>query len=235
VKNKYSKMLNKAEENAEDKIAERLAGIEFDGSKMKEAFKDNPEAAAAMDKLTAHLGDSANAAEKKKAWQQFGLKAGMKALRLAKKALLPLVLVLMGPLSASAGMLDLTGFFDGVKKASDRSRMGIAIDLNATTKTVGYTPLAWDKRRGYWDIGLGFNAKKFDQSNISAGIGLNLVAMTHDLLKNVWGQRVGILPIPGLWIGPVISAPPLENIKIRWDYKERIDIYITYAFFGGTK
>ena len=145
-----------------------------------------------------------------------------------------LLVVFFLPRPARAGILDLDGFWDGVKLASKRSRAGLAVNLYGKTKGVGYTPLAWDKKRGYWDIGLGFNAKKFDEGAVGAGLGINLVSMGHDALKNIWGGRVGILPIPGLWIGPVISTPAFNNISARWDPKEKIDVYITYAF-GGAK
>lgn len=136
---------------------------------------------------------------------------------------------------AKAGIADLDPFFDHVKLASKRTRAGIAIDLNAKTKGVAYVPLAWHKKRGYWDIGLGYNGKKFQGGSIAPGFGINLVAIGHDLLKNVLGDRVGLLPLPGLWVGVNISTPSLDNISAKWDYKEKIDIYLTYAFFGGAK
>ena len=161
-----------------------------------------------------------------------GLEAAKTTFKIAKEVFLVLTLGLFMATPASAGILDLDGFFDGVKTASERSRVGIAVNLKGQTKGVGYTPLAWDSKRGYWDIGLGFNAKKFNDGAIGVGLGINLVAMGHDLLKNLWGGRVGILPVPGLWVGPVISAPALNNISARWDHKEKIDFYLTYAFFG---
>ena len=197
---------------------------------------------AALNKLIVSVQRATRDNQRKQAVNQFKKAASAAALRLVKsaakgaiKAMLSIAVVLCLASSAQAGILDLDPFLDGVKKASKQSRYGLAVNLKGTTKGVGYIPLAWDKKRGYWDIGLGINAKKWDNGSIGAGIGLNLVNIGHDLLKNIFKDRVGLLPIPGLYIGPVISTPSFDNISARWDYREKIDFYLTYALFGPKK
>ena len=90
----YDDMLDEAEENAEEKIAEKLAGTKTDLSKLEDAFKDGPNKEH-MNQLVAKLKSSADSAAKKKAWKEFGVSAGLNALKAARKAIFPALLVML--------------------------------------------------------------------------------------------------------------------------------------------
>ena len=140
--------------------------------------------------------------------------------------------------SAKAGIFDPKNpVIKKVTEASKRTRGGWGVNLNAVSTTAGYVPIVWDKKRSYWDIGFGANAKKFDSETVTYGGGfsINLLAMAHDGLKNLFGDRVGFLDLPGAWLGVSITSPKPDHIDARWDYREKINIELTYAFFGGSK
>ena len=140
--------------------------------------------------------------------------------------------------SAKAGIFNSqNSYVKRVIDASKRTRGGVGTNLNAVSSTVGYVPVVWDKKRSYWDVGFGISTKKFNLDDVSygGGISINLLAMAHDGLKNLFGDRVGFLDLPGTWLGVNVASPKPDHIDARWDYKEKIQIELTYAFFGGAK
>lgn len=239
--NEYDGMLDEAEEMSEVEIAEKLSQVgEFDVDRLKEAFKDRPlEEIEAMEGLIDDLKLAADGPEKRRAWAALGISAGIEALRLAKKVLLATIVaicVLVSP--ARAGIFNIDNpYVDKVVQASKRTRGGLGVNLNAVSATVGYVPIVWDKKRSYWDLGFGVSAKKFNTQEVlyGGGLSINLLAMAHDGLKNLFGDRVGFLDLPGTWLGVSVASPKPDHIDARWDYKEKIQIQLTYAWFGGAK
>ncbi|MFH1742794.1 MAG: hypothetical protein ABIH23_27635 [bacterium] len=230
---KYSGAFDEAEAEFDEEFAGKLVKSDFSDKALADLTPEGGPDKEAMEKFIAEVKAAANAEAAKDAWLNLSGKVGSVLLKAAKKVITSGLAILFLVIGAQAGILDLDPFLDGVGKASKRTRAGLAVNLKGTTKGVGYIPLAWDDKRGYWDIGLGINAKKFNNGSIGVGLGLNLVNLGHDLLKNIFKDRVGLLPVPGLYIGPVISTPSFDNITARWDYREKIDFYITYALFGS--
>lgn len=231
-----------------EKNAEDAAG-KVDAATAKESLEDlftgvdltrvASEDREAVNNILLDLSLHTSKAERVKAWEKFKESVAESTFTLVKngasaalKAILCLAVLVM---PASAGLVDLDPFWAGAAKASKRSRVGVSINLNGLSEGDAYLPLAWDKKRNYWDLGVGFDGPDFKSADFSPGFSFNLVALGHDALKNILGDRVGLLPIPGLWIGVKITAPPLNDIKQKWDYKDKISVSVTYALFGGSE
>jgi len=160
-----------------------------------------------------------------------GIEALKGASKLAKKVLLVAIMALFA-VPASAGILDLNPIWDWMGENANKSMVGLGVNFKGKSAGVGFVPLAWDKKRGYWHLGVGYTTPKIDQvgDNIAAGAGINFYAAGRDLLRNVFKDRVEILPLPPLFIGPMIEAPPLNNISETWVIGERVWITVVYRF-----
>ena len=159
-----------------------------------------------------------------------GIKTATLAFKVAKSALLSVVLALCA-WPASAGVLDLGGPLDWIEAHANESRYGLAVNFATKVGVAANLPLMWDAQKNYWDLNVGYTHFEGGIDHATIGLGVNIVTTTHDIWKRILGKRVAVMPLGDLWLGPYIESPPLDNIGGRWDIGERTGIQFVYKLF----
>lgn len=228
---KYSDAFDEAEKEFDEEFGGKLVKSDFSDKALEDLCPEGGPDREAMLKFIAEARAAVDAEKAKEAWLKLGGKVGGVLLKAAKKAITGGVMLAFLAMSSWAGVVSLNDPLDWLKEHANKSRAGGAVNFRAEVGGAAYLPLAWDKRHGYWEMGVGYTHFEKGVDHATAAFSINLVTTFHDGIKRLLGHRVGVLPLPDLWLGPYIEAPPLDNIREKWVIGERTGIQFVWRCF----